>query len=204
MERRCRSCGDPKGAADYASFVDAYGMTLTESVCNACKKNEQKPKAPKTSKAARTVVLKPELKELPRATYRLTPAQREECKELLKAYKMDIDGDPVALISSACVFTGVRPAMCLDLQDHRRPARGDNVIPCAYHVRAARGAMKADDFVRLCRGVAEKHVLDARRAREALAMSARYAAAGGSMFGEMCMAVSRYDSRLKESSLMTD
>lgn len=201
MERRCRSCGELKGAADYASFVDSYGMALTESVCKACKKNEPKPKKGPAKKA---VALQPELPELPRQTYRLTPAQRDECKELLKSYKIDIDGDPVALISSACVFTGVRPAMCLDLLDHRRAARGDNVIPCAYHVRAARGAMKADDFVRLCRGVAEKHVLDARRAREALAMSARYAAAGGSMFGEMCLAVSRYDTRLKEDSLMTD
>lgn len=186
MERRCRSCGELKGVGDYAAFVDAYGMALTESVCKGCKKSEPKPKKGKSKKA---VALKPELPELPKQTYRLTPAQREECKELLKAYKMDVDGDPVALISSACVFTGVRPAMCLDLRDHRRAARGDNVIPCTYHVRAARGGMKVDDFVRLCRSVADKEYLDAKRAREAMAMSARYAAAGGTMFGDMCRAI---------------
>ena len=189
MERRCRSCGELKSAADYASFVDAYGMALTESVCKGCKKSEPKPKKGCAKKA---VALKPEIPELPKQTFRLTPAQREECKELLKSYNIDIDGDPVALISSACVFTGVRPAMCLDLRDHRRAARGDNVIPCTYHVRAARGGMKADDFVRLCRSVADKDVLDAKRAREAMAMSARYAAAGGTMFGDMCAAVARY------------
>lgn len=193
MEWRCKGCGERKAAAEFASFVDCEGSTLTDSVCRGCRKAE-----PRARKAAVTkaVALKPDGRaELPRQIHRLTSAQRAECKELLRGYEIDVDGDPVALISSACVFTGVRPAMALDLRDARRAARGDNVIPCTRYVRAARGGMKADDFVRLCRSLAEKDALDAKRARDALGMSARYAAAGGTMFGEMCAAVARHASR---------
>lgn len=190
MERRCRTCGESKPLDGFASFVDADGMLLTESVCTACKPREPKKRV---KKVCAPKVCSPRVPAcIPRETssFRLTPAQRDECKALLRDYRIDVDVDPVNLISSACVFTGVRPAMCLDLLDHKRAARGDNVVPCTYHVRAARGGMKSDEFVRLCRSIVDKDVLDARSARAALAMAARYDAAGGAMFKAMCAAVS--------------
>ncbi len=176
--RRCRTCRDTKPPDAFSTFSDG-GVTYVESVCKECA--VPFPAKPKAAKARRE--LAPAV-ALPPETFKLTRAQRAECKELLKEYPtLDVD-NPVHLISSACVYTGVRPAMCLDMSDRRNP------VPCMREVRAAKGALNARAFVELCRSVASGARVTPSTARRALALAARYDAAGGRDFAAMCAAVS--------------
>jgi hypothetical protein len=181
MERRCRACGER--TADFATFRDESGALFGESTCRACKRVQ--PKAARAARAPKAPRAAPSAPSAAKVNGKLLTA----AKAALAEYELEDVANPVALIASPCHFTGVGPAMCLDLLDRRGRAVDGNVVACGYYVRAARGGMRAVDFQELCREVSAGTALTPARAKEAMAMSQRYDKAGGSMFGRMCDAV---------------
>lgn len=181
MERTCKRC--QSSTSDFKKVVDPDLGVLSDSICRACRSAEPKPKkaAPK-----KTTVLK--TGPSPDAVRRSPKVPPKEAREALKAYKLGDVSDPISLITGPCHFTGVAPAMCLDLLDRRGRADDGNVVPCGYYVRAARGRLSPTEFVALCTAIAEGREQTPAQVRESMAMSARYDAAGGSMFLEMCRA----------------
>jgi hypothetical protein len=180
MERTCTRCQTVR--SDFKKVVDPNLGVLLDSVCRACRASEPKRKA---AKAGPKKIPQPESVN---ASKRATKVCTKDARAALKAYKLGDVGDPVSLITGPCHFTGVAPAMCLDLLDRRGRADDGNVVPCGYYVRAARGKLGASEFVALCTAIADNAVQTPAQAREAMAMSARYDAAGGCMFVDMCRA----------------
>lgn len=179
MERTCRRCQTVR--SDFKKVVDPDLGVMFDSVCGACRASEPKPVRAK--KAAKPV--------LPASAVPIKRAARvppKEAREALKAYKLGDVRDPISLITGPCYFTGIAPAMCLDLLDRRGRADDGNVVPCGYYVRAARGRLGPAEFVELCTAIAEGHKQTPAQVRQSMAMSARYDAAGGCMFMDMCRA----------------
>jgi hypothetical protein len=181
MERTCRRCQSVR--SDFKKIVDPDLGIMFDSVCGACRASEPKPaRAKKTAKPA----LRPASDvPVPKQATKVPP---KEAREALKAYKLGDVRDPMSLITGPCHFTGIAPAMCLDLLDRRGRADDGNVVPCGYYVRAARGRLGPKEFVELCTAIAEGREQTPAQVRESMAMSARYDAAGGCMFMDMCKA----------------
>lgn len=184
MERTCKRC--QAETADFKKVVDPDLGVLSDSICRACRSAEPKPKKAAPKKKALPVVASPPVAAVPvRPAVKVPP---KEAREALKAYKLGDVRDPISLITGPCHFTGVAPAMCLDLLDRRGRADDGNVVPCGYYVRAARGRLGAAEFVDLCTAISEGREQTPAQVRESMAMSARYDAAGGCMFMDMCRA----------------
>jgi hypothetical protein len=190
MERTCKRCR--ADTADFKKVVDPDLGVLSDSICRACRSAEPKPKksVPKKKVSATPVVAaSPPVAAAPsRPAVKVPP---KEAREALKAYKLGDVRDPISLITGPCHFTGVAPAMCLDLLDRRGRADDGNVVPCGYYVRAARGRLSAAEFVDLCTAIADSREQTPAQVRESMAMSARYDAAGGCMFMDMCRACTK-------------
>lgn len=180
MERKCGRCRTVR--SDFKEVVDPDLGVMFDSVCRGCRAAEpkRKPVKPRPKPA-----LKPESADI-RSQRAKVPLK--EAREALQAYKLGDVRDPVSLITGPCHFTGIAPAMCLDLLDRRGRADDGNVVPCGYYVRAARGKLGASEFVALCTAISDGTEQTVAQARESLAMSARYDAAGGRMFMDMCKA----------------
>lgn len=185
MERKCTRCKTVR--SDFKKVIDPDLGVLLDSVCRACRASEPKRKPTKTVKK---IVLKPDI-TMP--YNRTVKVPTKEAREALMAYKLGDVRDPISLITGPCYFTGFAPAMCLDLLDRRGRADDGNVVPCGYYVRAARGKLNASDFVELCTAIADNKVQTVEQIRESMAISARYDAAGGCMFMDMCQACRKPD-----------
>lgn len=180
MERTCSRCQQVR--ANFKKIVDADSRVLFDSVCKACRAAE--PKAKRQKRVPKTV-------PLPQARAAGTAGAKvpvKEARDALKHYKLGDVRDPVALITGPCHFTGVCPAMCLDLLDRKGRADDGNVVPCEFYVRAARGQLRASEFVALCVAIADGAEQSAAGIKESMAMSARFDAAGGTHFMDMCKA----------------
>lgn len=182
MERACRRCQTVR--SDFKKVVDPDLGAMFDSVCSACRALE-----PKRARAKKTA--KPVLKPAAPCAAKRVQVPPKEAREALKAYKLGDVRDPVSLITGPCYFTGIAPAMCLDLLDRRGRSDDGNVVPCGYYVRAARGKLGPTEFVELCTAIAEGREQTPAQVRESMAMSARYDAAGGCMFMDMCRAACR-------------